>query len=111
MKKTLTFMRATSNNSIEAQMAVIQSYIDAHEMMIEKSYTDITKTGENIYRPEYCQMINDIKEGKVDSKCIIVASSDRLHRNIVDMIADIEWFTDNGIKFISVADGINTDNN
>ena len=112
--KILAYIRYSSHNqdegnSVSLQIASIQAYADSHGMEIEAFYIDIAKTGRNTNRPQYQQMRDDIKNGKVEAKCIIVRAVDRLHRNAKNQLADLEWFADNGIRFISVTDGIDTE--
>ena len=55
----------------------------AHDMEIEKFYMDTAKSGrftEN--RPEYNRMKEEIQNGTIQAKTIVVRALDRLHRNV-----------------------------
>lgn len=55
-------------------------------------------------------MIEDLKNGIVQAKCIIVRAIDRFHRNSRNFSADGEFLEKNGIRFISILDGVDTAN-
>lgn len=114
MLKVLAYIRYSSHNqdegnSVAAQTTTIEKYTSSHDMEIENYYIDIAKTGRNTNRPQYQQMLEDVKNGTVEAKCIIVRAVDRLHRNAKNQLADLEWFAENGIRLISVTDGIDTE--
>ncbi len=111
--KVLGYIRYSSHsqddgNSASAQMTTIENYAELHGMEIENYYIDMAKTGRNTNRPQYQKMIEDIKNGNVEAKAIIVRAVDRLHRNAKNQLADLVWFAENGIRFIT-ADGIDTE--
>lgn len=113
MQKVLAYIRYSSHNqdegnSLAAQTTTIENFVNSHKLEIERIYTDMAKTGRNTNRPEYQKMLEDIKDGNVEAKCIIVRAVDRLHRNAKNQLTDMEWFANNGIRFISVMDGIDT---
>ena len=95
-------------NSIAAQITTIETYTKNHNMEIEVVYTDMAQTGRNTNRPEYHKMLEDIKEKRITSKCLIVRSLDRLHRNANNQLKDLEWFEQKGIRFIAIVDNIDT---
>ncbi len=111
--KVLAYIRYSSHNqdegnSVAAQTTTIGNYVSSHEMEIENYYIDMAKTGRNTNRPNYQKMMDDIKNGNVEAKIIIVRAIDRLHRNAKNQLSDLEWFAENGIRLISVVDGIDT---
>jgi DNA integration/recombination protein len=114
MEKANAYIRYSTHNqdegnSIAAQTTTIENYAKLHNMEIEKCYIDMARTGRNTNRPEYKRMIEDIKNGNVEAKCIIVRALDRLHRNAKNQLADFEWFAEHGIRLISVTEGIDTE--
>ncbi len=114
MLKVLAYIRYSSHNqdegnSVAAQTTTIEKYTSSHDMEIENYYIDMAKTGRNTNRPQYQQMLEDVKNGTVEARCIIVRAVDRLHRNAKNQLADLEWFAENGIRLISVTDGIDTE--
>ena len=65
----------------------------AHDMEIEKFYIDTAKSGrftEN--RPEYNRMKEEIQNGIVQAKTIVVRALDRLHRNAAHQLEDLTFF-------------------
>ncbi|MCM1222249.1 MAG: recombinase family protein [Lachnospiraceae bacterium] len=114
MEKVLAYLRYSSHNqddgnSIIAQKTTIENYVNSHNMEVENCYIDMAKTGRNTNRPQYQQMLEDIKNKNVSAKCIIVRAIDRLHRNAKNQLDDLEWFAEHGIRLISVTDGIDTE--
>ncbi|MCM1508473.1 MAG: recombinase family protein [Ruminococcus flavefaciens] len=114
MEKVLAYLRYSSHNqddgnSIYAQTTTIENYTNSHNMEVENCYIDMAKTGRNTNRPQYQQMLEDIKNKNVSAKCIVVRAIDRLHRNAKNQLDDLEWFAKHGIRLISVTDGIDTE--
>ena len=113
--KILVYIRYSSHNqdngnSVASQLATIQAYVDANGLEIEKIYIDTARTGRNTNRPQYQQMIDDIEQGRVEAGTIVVRGLDRLHRNAGNYSADREFFEKHKIRFVSILDGIDTDN-
>lgn len=113
--KVLVYIRYSSHNqdegnSVAAQTTTIQNYVEAHNMEIEAYYIDPACSGRNTKRPQYQQMIADLKNGIVQAKCIVVRAIDRFHRNSRNFSADGEFLEKNGIRFISILDGVDTAN-
>ncbi|WP_295219085.1 recombinase family protein [Ruminococcus sp.] len=109
----LVYIRYSSHaqdngNSPAAQMTCAENYVKAHQMCIEKIYTDYAKTGRNINRDGYQQMKEDLLSERVRAKVIIVRALDRLHRNAGNQINDLKWLEEHGIRLIAVNDGIDT---
>lgn len=110
----LAYIRYSSHNqddgnSIAAQTTTIENYVNSHNMEIENYYIDMAKTGRNTNRLQYQKMREDIKNKNVSAKCIVVRAIDRLHRNAKNQLDDLEWFAENGIRLISITDGIDTE--
>ena len=69
-------------------------------MEIFKVYSDLGFTGSNLNRPALINLINDIKEKKLD--LIISYKIDRLTRSPKDFYGLIELFEKYGIDFIFI---------
>lgn len=55
-------------------------------------------------------MINDIEDGKIN--CVITKDLSCLGRNLIDSSLYIEvFFPENGVRYIALTDGVDTDNN
>ena len=75
-------------------------------MEIFEVYSDLGFTGSNLNRPALINMINDIKEKKLD--LIISYKIDRLTRSPKDFYGLIELFEKYNINFISVTERFDT---
>lgn len=97
MEKIIGYIRYSSHaqddgNSVPAQTTCIEQYATAHDMEIEKFYIDTAKSGrftEN--RPEYNRMKEEIQNGTVQAKTIVVRALDRLHRNAAHQLEDLTF--------------------
>jgi len=94
----------SESTSIETQIYMLEKYVkDRPYFDHYKTYVDNGFTGTNFERPEFTNMINDIKRGKFD--CIIVKDVSRLGRNYLEAGAYLEnIFPMFQIRFISVND-------
>ena len=79
-------------NNDTAQIACISEYAKSHNMEVEHWYIDKAKTGLNTKRLEYQRMKQDIENGNVEGKIILVGAINRLHRNTRNLLLDAEWF-------------------
>ena len=77
-------------NSVAAQIACISEYAESHNMEVEHWYIDKAKTGLNTKRLEYQRMKQDIENGNVEGKIILVGAINRLHRNTRNLLLDAE---------------------
>ncbi|MCX5782566.1 MAG: recombinase family protein, partial [Elusimicrobia bacterium] len=94
-------------NSCEAQEAKIRSFVNSQEdMEIYKSYVDAGFTGANMNRPGLTDMLNDIRENKIN--LVIAYKIDRLTRSPRDFYQLIELFEKYGVNFISVTERFDT---
>lgn len=112
--KVVAYVRYSSHaqddgNSVAAQTACISEYAESHNMEVEHWYIDMAKTGRNTKRPEYQRMKQDIENGIVEGKVILVRAIDRMHRNAKNQLVDADWCKKFGIRIIGITDGIDTD--
>jgi len=69
--------------TIETQMELIRQFVQCQEdIVVEKEYYDISKTGTNFERDGFQEMMEDIKSGLIN--CVIVKDLSRLGRNYVE---------------------------
>ncbi len=113
MDKVIGYVRYSSHaqddgNSVASQIQCITDYAEKHNMEIENWYIDTAKTGRNINRPNYKQMIDDIKNNQVKARTILVRAIDRLHRNTKNTLIDTDFFEKHYIRLIGITDGIDT---
>jgi len=94
-------------NSCEAQELKIRSFIKSQENMeVFKVYSDPGFTGANIDRPALNEMLNDIKQNKIN--LVISYKIDRLTRSPKDFYQLIELLEKHNVDFISVTERFDT---
>jgi len=94
-------------NSCEAQKEKIRSFIKSQENMeIFRIYSDPGFSGVNLNRPALNEMLNDIKQHKIN--LVISYKIDRLTRSPKDFYQLIELFEKYGVDFISVTERFDT---
>lgn len=95
-------------DTIEAQKELIESYIAAQpDMQLCGLYCDNGRTGTNFQRPEFEQLMNDVRAGKID--CIVVKDLSRFGRNYKETgnyLERIFPFLD--VRFVAVSDNFDT---
>lgn len=113
MKVTIYTRVSTDNqaevefNSCEAQEAKIRSFINSQDNMeVFKVYSDAGFTGANLNRPALNEMLDDIKQNKIN--LVISYKIDRLTRSPKDFYQLIELFEKYGVDFISVTERFDT---
>jgi len=94
-------------NSCAAQKEKINSFIKSQENMeVFKVYSDPGFTGANLNRPALNEILNDIKEAKIN--LVISYKIDRLTRSPKDFYQLIELFDKYRVDFISVTERFDT---
>lgn len=93
--------------SIENQIEVITNYCNENELSLKKAYSDFGYTGRNFERPEFKQMMLDLKAGIIN--CIVVKDISRFGRTLLGVGKYIEEiFIEQNIRFISIMDHFDT---
>ncbi len=94
--------------SIESQVDICKEYLKKESISIAKVYTDYEYSGTNFERPQYQQMMQDVRDGAIN--CIIIRDLSRLGREHLEMGRLVDKvFPYLGIRFISVIDKIDTE--
>ena len=99
------------SESIDTQIALIKEFVQKnnenpdrkYEIVIYGTYSDIGKTGTNFARDGFEQMMQDVRDGKVN--CILVKDFSRFGRNYIETgnyLENILPFM--RVRFISVCD-------
>ena len=97
------------SRSIETQKELLLQYCKENGFAVGDIYCDDGWTGTNFERPEFKRMIMDIDAGKIN--LVVVKDLSRFGREYAQMGLYIEhYFEENGIRFISVGEGIDTIN-
>lgn len=101
------------NESVEVQVKIAERYIEdfnrdgTERIEIAERYIDLGKTGSNFNRDEFQRLMQDIRLGVID--CVVVKDLSRFGRNYLEAGNYIEKiFPFLGVRFIAVADGLDT---
>lgn len=89
--------------SIETQIEKCKSFCDGENYKI---YTDAGYSGKNIHRPQFSQLLEDIKSGLV--KRVIAYRLDRISRSIADFSQLLIMFDEYNVDFISATENFDT---
>ncbi|MDR1551810.1 MAG: recombinase family protein [Holosporaceae bacterium] len=97
--------------SLEAQRINCEKYIESQAVkgwkIIEKLYEDYGKTGANIDRPGFQELLTDVRAGKIDR--VVVYKLDRLTRSLRDFVNIIDGtFKEHDVSFVSATESFDT---
>lgn len=97
-------------DSISIQKQICCDFVKKHpEMLVMKVYSDNGITGTTFDRPEFEQLMVEVRAGKVD--CIVVKDFSRFGRDAIDAVDLIDTiFPKLGVRFVSVLDDYDSDN-
>jgi len=94
-------------NSCETQEIKIRSFISSqNDLEVYKVYSDQGYSGANIDRPAMQEMLDDIRQGKINN--VMSYKIDRLTRSPKDFYQLIEVFEQHNVSFISVTERFDT---
>ncbi len=94
-------------SSCESQVEKIGSFVQSQDnWQIFKSYSDGGYTGANVNRPALQELLEDIKQKKID--IILAYKIDRLTRSPKDFYQMIELFDKYNVDFISITERFDT---
>lgn len=95
----------TDGYSLENQEKLVRDYIaDQQDMRLYRLYIDNGATGTVFERPAFDEMMQDMKDGKIN--CIVVKDLSRLGRNYLEAGNYLEQiFPFFRMRFISITDG------
>lgn len=96
------------SDSIENQIALCESFIQKSEdFILAGIYKDIAKTGTDFERPDFENLMDEVRMGKVN--CIVVKDLSRFGRNYTELGNFIEKiFPFLGVRFVAVNDNLDT---
>ena len=95
--------------SLEAQKTRMTDYANSRGFVIVGEYEDAGKSGKSTEgRPEFRQMMDDIKSGKDDVSYVLVFKLSRFGRNSADILSSLQLMQDYGVNLISVEEGIDS---
>ena len=93
-------------NGILAQEKLLTEYAKTHKFSDPKHYSDEGVSGNRFDRPALNELIRDIEAGSIGT--VVVKDISRIGRNIVEVTRIARLLEDNGVRLVSVCDGIDT---
>lgn len=95
-------------DTVETQIAYIRNFVaEQTDMVVADVYADISVTGTTFERSEFERMIQDIRQGKINT--VITRDLSRLGRNYVEMGNYIERvFPFLDVRYIAITDDFDT---
>jgi DNA invertase Pin-like site-specific DNA recombinase len=97
---------STADERCELQVRELQEYAERQGWQIADIYEDVS-SGAKASRPALNRLIADARARKFD--CLLVWKLDRFGRSLVDCLNNIKILEENGIRFIAVTQGLDTD--
>jgi DNA invertase Pin-like site-specific DNA recombinase len=97
---------STTDQNRELQIRELQQYANRQGWAIVETYQDVI-SGAKVNRPDLNRLMLDARVGKFD--CLLVWKLDRFGRSLVDCLNNIGALEENRIRFISVTQGLDTD--
>jgi len=109
MKRAYGYIRVSSVTqaeegfSLDHQKASIVDYCKTRGLHLVNVFVDEGKSGRTVNRPEFQQMLKEIKDKGID--CVVIYKIDRFARNVTDFSRIWNEFKEKGINLISVLEG------
>jgi putative DNA-invertase from lambdoid prophage Rac len=97
---------STAEQNSELQLRELREYTERQGWQIVGIYQDVT-SGAKSNRPELNRLMLDVAALKFD--CLLVWKLDRFGRSLVDCLNNIHDLERNGVRFIAVTQGLDTD--
>lgn len=101
-----TIQQVEEGFSLEAQKEHLLKYSDNNNYQVYKVYEELGRSGKNINRPAFQEMMQDMRNKKFDK--IIVLKLDRISRSVVDLENIIQELQSNNCGFESASEKIDT---
>lgn len=101
-----TIQQVEEGFSLDAQKEHLLKYADNNNYQVYKIYEELGRSGKNINRPAFQEMMQDMKDQKFDK--IIVLKLDRISRSVVDLETIIQELQNNNCGFESASEKIDT---
>ena len=95
--------------SLDAQRDKLIKYAEYQELDIAHEYSDQGKSGKSVEgRPEFMQMLEDIKSEKDQVSYVLVFKLSRFGRNAAEVLSSLQLMQDYGVNLVCVEDGIDS---
>jgi len=106
MKAACYIRVSTAEQNSALQLAELQQYISARGWEFAGVYED-TMSGAKASRPGLNRLLEDARMRRIDAVC--VWKLDRFGRSLVDCLNQIQTLESSGIRFVSITQGLDTD--
>jgi DNA invertase Pin-like site-specific DNA recombinase len=97
---------STSDQNCELQIRDLHDYAAQPEWVVVGVYEDVM-SGMKSHRPALTALMSDARVKEFD--CLLVWKLDRFGRSLVDCLNHIRDLEDDGVRFIAVTQGLDTD--
>lgn len=99
MKKVAAYIRvSTVSQNLDGQKKAIGDWLSGHNLKAE--FYEDKSTGDNLERPAFEQLQNDIFNGKIST--VVVFKLDRLSRSLKDGITVLTGWLEKNVRVVSV---------
>lgn len=97
---------STAEQNCELQLRELHEYAERQGWRITEVYQDVD-SGAKASRTALNRLMLDTRARKLD--CLLVSKLDRFGRSLVDCLNHIRTLEENGVRFIAVTQGLDTD--
>lgn len=96
------------SESIENQRLIVRNYCKQHGITIVREFVDDGWSGGNFDRPDFCEMIEQLKQGRAN--IVITKDLSRLGRDMREASYYAEqYFPEHGIHYLALGDNFDTE--
>ena len=95
-----TNQQARDGESLDEQQKRLENYCEMRGFNIHKIYREEGKSGKDLARPKFEELINDIEAGFIDT--VIIKKIDRLSRSIIDFEKTYMFLESRNVRLISL---------
>ena len=106
MKVAIYCRVSTEEQDADKQEYICKQYCERNKLEIFKVYKDIGISGSKTSRPEFNQMLIDMRDNNF--KCVMVTKLDRIGRSLQHLLSLFDEFNNKGINFIAITQNIDS---
>lgn len=92
--------------SLSTQESRLRAYCQANGFTVHKVYKDAGVSAKDMDRPALETLKEDCRRGKIQT--VVVTALDRITRSLRDMHKLVDFFAENGVRFISITQNIDS---
>ena len=97
---------STADQNCELQVRELREYVEHQGWQIGEIYQDVS-SGARASRPALSRLMLAARAREFN--CLLVWKLDRFGRSLVDCLNNIKTLEENGVRFIAVTQGLDTD--